>query len=211
VVEVAQNRRSEATRAAILEAARVLRLGDGRAGLSTYWVAEAAGVPLSQLHYHFGSKQQLILQLLDEENRRRLARQSRMYAEDAPLWERYEQACDFLEDDLDSGYVRVLQEMIAVGWSNPEVGAKVRDLLWGWISLLIEVARETQARHGPLGPFTPDEVAALIGQAFIGGEAMLLLGFERRQWPGRAALRRIGVIIRQIEERGAGDASSAAG
>ena len=36
----------------------------------------------------------------------------------APLWQRYEQACDFLEDDLESGYVRVLQEMIAAGWSN---------------------------------------------------------------------------------------------
>ena len=41
-----------------------------------------------------------------------------MYAEEAPLWQRYEQACDFLEDDLESGYVRVLQEMIAAGWSN---------------------------------------------------------------------------------------------
>ena len=38
-----------------------------------------------------------------------------MYAEDVPLWQRYEQACDFLEDDLESGYVRVLQEMIAAG------------------------------------------------------------------------------------------------
>ena len=38
-----------------------------------------------------------------------------------PLWRRYEQACDFLEDDLESGYVRVLQEMIAAGWSTPEI------------------------------------------------------------------------------------------
>ena len=33
-------------------------------------------------------------------------------------------ACDFLEDDLDSGYVRVLQEMIAAGWSNKELGRR---------------------------------------------------------------------------------------
>jgi len=42
-----------------------------------------------------------------------------MYAEDLPLWQRYERACDFLEDDLDSGYVRVLQEMVAANWSDP--------------------------------------------------------------------------------------------
>ena len=41
-----------------------------------------------------------------------------MYGQDVPLWRRYEQACDFLEDDLESGYVRVLQEMIAAGWSK---------------------------------------------------------------------------------------------
>ena len=105
----------------ILDAARSRLLADGYAGLSTRKVAEEAGVPVSQLHYHFGSKQGLILALLEEENQRRLERQTRMYAEDAPLWQRYERACDFLEDDLDSGYVRVLQEMIAAGWSNREI------------------------------------------------------------------------------------------
>ena len=211
LAEVLHNPRSEATRANILDAARERLLADGFAGLSTRKVAESAGVPLSQLHYHFGSKQQLILELLEEEDRRRLARQRQMYAQDAPLWVRYEQACDFLEDDMDSGYVGVLQEMIAVGWSNPVVGAKVREILSGWVELLIDVAREAEARHGALGPFTAEEVGALIGQMFIGGEAMLLLGFERQEWPVRAALRRIGVVIRHYEERGSGDESSPAG
>ncbi len=211
MAQAIHNPRSEATRATILEAVRERILRDGYAGLSTRKVAELAGVPLSQLHYHFGSKQQLVLELLEEENRRRLARQTQMYAQEAPLWVRYEQACDFLEDDLDSGYVRVLQEMIAAGWSNPAVGDKVRDLLSGWLALLIDVARESEARYGSLGPFSAEEIGALIGQAFMGGEAMLLLGFERREWPVRAALRRIGFIIRQFEEGGSGDASSTAG
>lgn len=209
--DTATHPRSEATRGAILEAARECLLASGFAALSTRKVAEAAGVPLSQLHYHFGSKQQLILELLEAENRRRLERQAGLYAQDAPLWVRYEQACDVFEDDLSSGFVGVLQEMIAVGWTNPEVGAKVRALLQGWMDLLTEVAREAERRFGPLGPFTPEEVGALIGQAFMGGEAMLLLGFERRDWPVRSALRRIGVLIRHYEERGSGHASSAAG
>jgi AcrR family transcriptional regulator len=123
--------------------------------MSTRKVAVAAGVPLSQVHYHFGSKQRMILTLLEEENQRRLDRQTRMYAETSPLWKRYEQACDFLEDDLDSGYVRVLQEMIAAGWSNPEVGAATRRLLRGWFDLLTDIAREAERLHGSLGPFTP--------------------------------------------------------
>jgi AcrR family transcriptional regulator len=192
------------TRTLILDAARSRLLADGYAGLSTRKVAEEAGVPLSQLHYHFGSKQGLILALFEEENRRRLDRQRSMYAEDLPLWQRYERACDFLDDDLDSGYVRVLQEMIAAGWSNPEVRDAVRELLGGWFALLAEVARETERRHGPLGPFTAEELATLVASAFFGAESLLLLGFDWEVLPIRSALRRIGVLIRQLDERGSG-------
>ena len=193
-------RKSGATRDAILDAARARLLEDGYAGLSTRSVAEAAGVPLSQLHYHFGSKQQLILDVLEDENARRLARQTAMYGEDRPLWQRYEEACDFLEDDLDSGYVRVLQEMIAAGWSDAEIGAKVRELMLGWHHLLTSVVQDAEGQFGRLGPFSAEEIAALIGQSFMGGEAMLLLGFDRREWPVRNALRRVGTLIRELEE-----------
>ena len=194
------------TRMVIIEAARRRLLADGYAGMSTRKVAEEAGVPLSQLHYHFGSKGGLILALFAEENERRLERQSRMYAEGTPLWQRYERACDFLEDDLDSGYVRVLQEMIAAGWSNGDIRDAVRELLGGWFALLTEVAREAERRHGPLGPFTAEEVATLVGTTFVGAEALILLGFDRQVLPIRAAVRRIGVLIRQLEEGSTRDA-----
>ncbi|MEA2347732.1 MAG: hypothetical protein QOG62_1519 [Thermoleophilaceae bacterium] len=207
-IEGRQRRKTSATREAILEAARQRVLDEGIARLSTRSVAEAAGVPLSQVHYHFGSKQQLILDVLEAEDGRRLGRQTEMYGEDRPLWQRYEQACDFLEDDLDSGYVRVLQEMIAAGWSDPAIGDRVRELLKGWYDLLSEIAEQAARDFGPLGPFPPEEVAALISQLFMGGEAMILLGFDRSEWPVRSALRRVGVLIRQLEESGGADARS---
>jgi AcrR family transcriptional regulator len=187
----------------ILDACRTVLLADGYAALSTRKVASEAGVPLSQVHYHFGSKSGLVLALLEAEDQRRLGRQTTMYAQDAPLWQRYEQACDFLEDDLESGYVRVLQEMIAVGWSVPSVADKVRTMLTGWNDLLTEVAGEAEARFGSLGPFTARELATLVGIAFIGGEAYLLLGFDRQQIPVRSALRRFGQVIRDFEETAA--------
>jgi AcrR family transcriptional regulator len=186
----------------ILDAARTRLLADGFARLSTRKVASAAGVPLSQVHYHFGSKGGMVLALLEAEDRRRLARQTSMYAQDRPLWQRYEQACDFLEDDIDSGYVRVLQEMIAAGWSTPELAEKARSLLHGWNRLLVEVATEAEARFGGLGPFSPQEIAALTVCGFMGAESLILLGFDRHQAPIRAALRRVGFLIRQYEEAG---------
>jgi AcrR family transcriptional regulator len=189
----------------ILDAARRRLLADGYSRLSTRKVAQEAGVPLSQVHYHFGSKGGMVLALLEAENQRRLARQTAMYAEDAPLWRRYERACDFLEDDLESGYVRVLQEMIAAGWSTPEIGIATREMVQGWYELLNDVATEAAGRFGGLGPFSPAEAAALVVNAFIGAEALLLLGFDRHQVPIRASLRRVGELIRAAEERSAGD------
>jgi hypothetical protein len=76
----------------------------------------------------------------------------------------------------------------------------VRELLGGWYHLLVEVARDAERQYGPLGPFTPDEVATLVFNAFVGSEAVLLLGFDRQLMPVRSALRRIGLVIRALEE-----------
>jgi AcrR family transcriptional regulator len=189
-----------ATATRILDAARAGLLADGYAGLSTRKVADLAGVPLSQIHYHFGGKQGLVLALLDHENRRLLDRQRRMYGTEAPLWKRYEQACDFLDEDLASGYVRVLQELVAAGWSDPDVAAQVLADLRGWLDVLTGVAGEAEARFGSLGPLGADEVGGLIGLAFLGGEAVILLGDPGWGIRARAWLRSVGRLIREAEE-----------
>lgn len=188
------------TRTRILTAARECLLADGYAALSTRRVADAAGVPLSQIHYHFRSRRGLVLAMLDAEDQVRVHRQRQMYGTDAPLWKRYEQACDFLDDDLASGYVRVLQEMISVGWSDPAVAARVLDVVQGWLGVLTDVADEALKRLGPFGIIGPGEIAGLVGLAFIGGEAMMLLGDERQNSEIRAWLRRFGDLIRAREE-----------
>ena len=184
-----------------MNAARSCLLADGYANLSTRKVADRAGVPLSQIHYHFGGKQGMVLALLDHENDQLVARQRQMSAASEPLWKRYEQACDFLDDDLAGGYVRVLQEMIAAGWSDSAVAQRVLDMLQSWMTLLEEVAREAEERLGSLGPFTAADVAALVGMAFLGGEAMILLGDAGWTERIRTSLRRVGDLIRAWETR----------
>jgi AcrR family transcriptional regulator len=190
------------TRELILEAARAGLLTDGYAGLSTRKVAEGAEVPLSQLHYHFGGKQQLILSVLARENDRLIERQARMYGEERPLWERYDQACDFLDEDLASGYVRVLQEMMTAGWANDAIAVEVRALLQRWFDLLTGVLTAAEHAGVHLGPFRPREAATLVGLQFMGGESLLLLGMESERVPVRDALRRVGELIRHAETGG---------
>ena len=196
-----RDRATADTRSRILDAARESLLSDGFANLSTRRVADLAEVPLSQIHYHFGSKQRLILALLEAENDRLLARQRTMFGGPEPLWQQWLRACDFLDEDVESGYVRVLQEMVAAGWSDAEVAAAVRTYLRGWYALLTDVAAREGHRLGGLGAFTPAEIGALMGIPFMGAESMILLGFDEATVPIRSALRQIGSFIRTLEER----------
>jgi AcrR family transcriptional regulator len=164
------------TRDRIVRATREVLQEEGHANLSTRRVAERAGVPLSQIHYHFGGRQGLLLALLSQADERLLERQTRMYAADKPLWRRYDQACDFLEEDLASGYVRMLQEMIAAGWTDPAIAEEVSKLLKGWLQLLDQVVTEASSELGDLGTFKPGDIAKLVGLSFLGGESLLLLG-----------------------------------
>jgi AcrR family transcriptional regulator len=189
------------TRSLLLRAAETCLRRHGYAGLSTRRVAEEAAIPLSQIHYHFGSKEALVLALLEHQNERLLVRQRATFAADLPLWKRWEQACDYLDEDLASGYVRVLQEMMAAGWSNADLAAAVRRLLSGWYLLLREISKEAVQRFGTIGSLRPDDIASLVGNAFMGSEALLLLGFEQEGLPIRRALRRFGAVIRRLEER----------
>jgi AcrR family transcriptional regulator len=190
------------TRAAILAATRTCLLQDGYGSVSTRRVAELADVPLSQIHYHFGSRRQLILAMFQAENDRLLERQRSLYAGPEPLWQQWERACTYLDEDLASGYVRVLHELIAASWSDPPLASAVREQLGGWFRLLTEVARRRAGTLDHLGSFTPEEVAALMGLPFVGAETALLLGFDDTELPARSALRKVGVVLRRLEEDG---------
>lgn len=183
----------------LLDAALRCLQRHGVAGLSTRKVAEEAGMPLSQIHYHLGSKRGLLLELLAYQNEKLLARQEAMFSAAQPLWQSWLQACDYLEQDLASGYVRVLQEMIAAGWSDPEIAKEARRNLRGWHDLLTQVAVQASERLGGLGPLEPTEAASLAGLVFMGAEAMILLGFTEDEVPTRAALRKIGALLRRLE------------
>jgi AcrR family transcriptional regulator len=188
------------TSTVLLEAAKKVLRQRGYSGLSTRDVAEAAGVPLSQIHYHFGSKQGLVLALFEYLNAQLLDRQNALFGNTTlKLSEQWDRACQYLDDDIASGYVRVLQELIAASWADAEVAKVVRAGLFSWFDLIVELTRKAERELGGLGPFSAREVAALVGGAFIGAESLYLLGGEKKGVPVREALRRIGDLIRMAE------------
>src|SRR6266566_1261028 len=188
------------TSTTLLEAAKKVLRQKGYAGLSTRDVAAAAGVPLSQIHYHFGSKQGMVLALFEYLNAQLLDRQSAMFG-DASLKrsEQWDRACEYLDDDIASGYVRVLQELIAASWADAAIAKVIRAAIIGWVDLIVGAARTAEDEFGCLGPFTPEEIGALVANAFIGAESLYLLGIEKKGAPVRQALQRFGDLVRSAE------------
>lgn len=188
------------TPARIIEAAETILRRGGFASATTRKVAEAAGVPLSQIHYHFGSRRGLMLGVLRHQNAQLVRRQESLFNADASLWMQWQRACDAYDEDLASGYVRLLQEMIAAGWSDPEIAAEVSAMLDAWTGLLEGLA-ERAAAFLNYGPLSPQDVGRLIGAAWLGAEALHMLRPEDGHFDLRSSLRNVGHMIRDAEER----------
>src|ERR1700719_5361569 len=86
------------TSTTLLEAANKVLRQNGYAALSTRDVAAVAGVPLSQIHYHFGSKQGMVLALFEYLNAQLLDRQNAMVIDTGLiLTEQWDRDCDYLD------------------------------------------------------------------------------------------------------------------
>ena len=171
--------RGEATRRRIVDAARDVLLERGHGGTSTRSVAEEAGVPLSLVHYHFGGKQGLLVAVLDRENTELLERQRELYAQPGPLADKWRTACDFLDEDIRSGFVRVLWELWAAGLADEDLAAGWRSAMGGWRSLLESVLTSWV-----------DEL-----------QIELLAGVPDEDAPHREVLDAIGVLIERAEAK----------
>lgn len=194
--------KAEQSKRDLLQAAQDVLVTEGFAGLSTRRVAAAAGTQMSQIQYHFGSKEGMILALFEHMNASLVYRQATTFDDTSKsLSQKWLLACDYLEEDFASGYVRVFQELIAAGWSNPRIGNAVRIALAHWHGVLTSLARELAEKHGVPAPFTPESIAALIASAFVGAEALILLGYEDQVHPLRQALRQIGEALATLEQQ----------
>ena len=190
------SRADSPVRLKLMVAAKECLLRDGFAALSTRAVAEKAETQLSQIHYHFGSKHGLILALLEHQNEALLARQSQMFGAGTPLSLRWLQSCDFMEQDLRSGFVRVLQEIIAGGYSDLGLAAAAREVLKGWFILLNSLAEEIKDLRGVRPGLPADQLGCLIGLVFLGAESMILINTEL---PVIASLRSVGALLASLE------------
>ncbi len=192
------------TRGAIVKAASRLIIKLGHARLSTRAVAAEAGVNQSLIHYHFGTKEKLMLAVLEQMNEALFKRQTAMY--DLPLSfpEKWAQACRFYEQDLASGYTRLLMELSGLGISNPAIGLEVRKIRSQWRALLQRVAREA-LEHLGITSVAAEEVAAYVMSFWVGMDLGLMLGVSEEEGHYWQSLRTFERFLRWLEAEKAAD------
>src|SRR3954469_20562905 len=120
------------TKAKILDAAFRRLAREGYAALSTREIAKDAGVNHALINYHFRTKDQLVIDVLDEANRQLLQRQQQMYRGPGGFAEKWAEARRFYDSDLASGFVRVQAELWAASMSNAGLREKFLPRIRAW-------------------------------------------------------------------------------
>lgn len=189
------------TRDLLLAAAGDLLSREGYAATSTRAVAERAGMQLSLVHYHFGSKRGLLLAVLDDLTERLLDRQQTMFSDERPFAEQWHTACDYLREDIHSGYVRILWELWAAGLADPELAERWRATQRSWRELIEARLERLQAEQGVELPMSPRLLATLIGNLFEGAEVEILAGVPEDETPHLEALDACTALIALAERR----------
>jgi len=191
-------------REAIVKAASRCIIQLGHARLSTRAVAAEAGVNQSLIHYYFGTKEKLMLAVLEQMNEALFKRQTAMYDSPLTFAEKWAQACVFYEQDLASGYTRLLMELSGLGISNPAIGLEVRKIRSQWSALLQRAAKEALEHFG-IASVQAEEVAAYVTSFWIGMDLGMMLGVPEEEGHYRQSLRTIERFLRWLDaEKAAG-------
>ncbi len=195
-----------ATKAKILDAAFRRLSREGYAALSVREIAKDAGVNHALINYHFRSKDQLVIEVLDAANRELLARQQGMYAAPGNFAEKWAQARAFYQGDLASGFVRMQAELWAASLSNPVLREKFLPRLIAWRDVVLGAVRDAVATleaHGTKlpPPFTPEVIATWISEFWLGMEFVDLIGGRNERNEHRAALDAMQQLLESLDAR----------
>jgi AcrR family transcriptional regulator len=191
--------RGRATRAQLLAAAADVLGERGFAAASMRVVAERAGVRLSLVQYHFGTRQGLLVAVLADQTERLLARQAAMFADGRPFSEQWRTACEYLREDIRTGYVRILWELWAASLADEALAEQWRATQRGWRGLILERLERCEA-EGVRLPMSARALATLIANLFEGAETEILGGVGEDEAPHLEALLACADLLARLEQ-----------
>ena len=152
-----------------LDAAERLLIEVGHDGITTRRLAEEAGANHGLVHYYFGSMENLFVEVLERFTDRLIERQKAMYAADVPFIEKWRAAMGFVDEDLASGYVKVLYELEAMAWNRPHLRQRVARVNAEWRAVLREAFGNALDEYGLAEDAFPREAVVSLVMTFNHG------------------------------------------
>lgn len=192
---------SSDTRSRILEAAFQCLAANGYASLNVRDIAKDAGINHALISYYFGSKDRLVIAVLDEANRQLLERQQHLYGAPGGFADKWARARRFYESDLASGFVRVQAELWAASLSNADLREQFLPRIQAWKQLVLDGVREAmQTYQVDLPPaFSAEAIATLLSEFWLGMEFSQLIGASGETARHDATLDAIEALLRTLD------------
>ena len=194
------------TKSRILDAAYRRLASDGYTALSVREIARDAGVNHALINYHYRTKDQLVIAVLDEANRQLLERQRRMYEQPGDFARKWARARRFYADDLASGFVRLQAELWAASIANAELRVKFLPRLRAWNQVVLDAVRDAlaalEASGTPLPPpFSAEVLATWIADFWLGMEFVDLIGTKEERNRHKLALDAIQRLLEVLDAK----------
>jgi AcrR family transcriptional regulator len=160
------------TRARIIRAALATLKESGFSGATARAIARRGRFNQALIFYHFKTLNALLLSALDETSDQRMAAYRELLEKAESAQDLVAAAIQIYREDLDSGHITVLAEIIAGSLSHPELGPEIVARMEPWIDFA-EKAVTKVAKGSVLAGLLPTRELAFGLVAFYLGIEML--------------------------------------
>ncbi|HEV8420639.1 MAG TPA: TetR family transcriptional regulator [Actinomycetota bacterium] len=160
------------TRARIVAAAIRTLKERGFAGTSARAIAHSGRFNQALIFYHFGTVNDLLLAALDETSAQRMRRYRGALEEIKTLPELLAQAAQIYREDLESGHIKVLAELIAGASSSPPLGPEIVARIEPWVALTEEALERVLAGSALESLVPTQDLAFTVVALYLGVELL---------------------------------------
>jgi AcrR family transcriptional regulator len=160
------------TKGRIVRAAIESLKRDGFAGASARTIAQRGGFNQALIFYHFGTIDGLLLAALDRTSEERMQAYREAIEGATSLPDLAAVAGRVFREDLRSGHIKVMAELIAGASAHPALGPEISRRVEPWIELTREVGERVCRGTGLEGVLPPEDIAFAVVSLFLGIELM---------------------------------------
>lgn len=172
------------TRARIVDATLETLKTKGYAGTSTRAIATVGDFNPALIFYYFGSLKDLLLAALEHSSGERLERYRAAFEEAASIDQLTSLLGRIYREDVESGHIRVISELVAGSAAQPGLGPRIVELMEPWLELGEAAIERSLAGSPVLELATPRRLAYAAVTFYLGANLVSYLAPDQEDLTG---------------------------